>query len=348
MSTAWKPWGDDMKKCPKCKAELADNARFCPYCMTQLDEKTSVNKRTNKKMTPIVLTVGAVVLALAVVLLIILLSGKPDSDFDRDSVSVGQSSIKDNTSQSSHGNPQSGASQSFDGASSEQSDQQNSSENTSTEDGFTSETNSTVSGGTSTSASSNNAQNSSKQSSVTSAVSSTVSSSVSSKQQSSVNSSSTNSSASDTVELNYTYRDAVLGDDINGYADISNCVVIIGVKQPKADGVYEIPNTIGGKRVLTIATEAFQAENIKLTVKELILPENVRNLANSCLFYCVNLTDIYIKGEGVHIGSGCFPPTQRRNFTITLHCSATCHDRNFTKMSLIANYNDLVFDEWNG
>lgn len=357
MITVWKPWGDGMKNCPKCKAELLDNARFCPYCMTQLDEKTSVNKHANKKATPIVLTVGAVLLVFAIILLVILLSGRPDpdrdqgSDFDRDSVSVGQSSIKDDGSRSSHGNPQSGTSQSFDGASSEQNNQQNSYQNTSSENQLTSEIDGTGSADTSTSAnfgSANSSQSSSEQSSVVSS-SPVVSSSASSKQQSSSSqSSATSSTKPETTELNYTYRNAVAGDDCNGYADVSNCVVITGVKNPRSDGVYEIPNTIEGKKVLTVATEAFKADNIKLTVKKVIFPENVRNLGLSCLFYCNNLTDVYFKGEAVHIGDGCWPPKQRRTSTITLHSSATAHNRNFTKLSMIAYYNDLEFEEWNG
>ena len=31
-----------MKECPKCKAALEDNARFCLYCMTSLEEKEQI------------------------------------------------------------------------------------------------------------------------------------------------------------------------------------------------------------------------------------------------------------------------------------------------------------------
>ena len=38
-----------MKKCPFCNAEIDDNARFCLYCMTSLEEKQSIQNTTNHK-----------------------------------------------------------------------------------------------------------------------------------------------------------------------------------------------------------------------------------------------------------------------------------------------------------
>lgn len=31
-----------MKKCPKCGAQIEDNARFCVYCMTDFSQKTII------------------------------------------------------------------------------------------------------------------------------------------------------------------------------------------------------------------------------------------------------------------------------------------------------------------
>ena len=52
-----------MKICPKCKAELDDNARFCLSCMTSLDEKTQIPQPARKRrLWPFVLAFASLVL----------------------------------------------------------------------------------------------------------------------------------------------------------------------------------------------------------------------------------------------------------------------------------------------
>lgn len=52
-------------KCPKCNAELQENARFCPHCMTMLDEKQNIEKPkakpSNKKRTAKIISVTLVI-----------------------------------------------------------------------------------------------------------------------------------------------------------------------------------------------------------------------------------------------------------------------------------------------
>ena len=57
-----------MKKCPFCKAEIEENARFCLYCMKSFDEKTVINPPKKRRwiwiLPAVVLVVGIVLLSL--------------------------------------------------------------------------------------------------------------------------------------------------------------------------------------------------------------------------------------------------------------------------------------------
>ena len=55
-----------MKNCPSCGAQLSDEARFCPYCMTSLNEKKSVAPAPKKRFPFLLFSAGALVLTGAV------------------------------------------------------------------------------------------------------------------------------------------------------------------------------------------------------------------------------------------------------------------------------------------
>ena len=60
-----------MKKCPKCKADIQEEARFCLYCMTSFEEKQTIEtpKENNKRWLIIIAAVLALVLIVACIFL---------------------------------------------------------------------------------------------------------------------------------------------------------------------------------------------------------------------------------------------------------------------------------------
>ncbi len=72
-----------MKKCPKCHAEIEENARFCLYCMTSFEEKKTVEtkEKNNKRWLYILAAVLAVAVAVGLVLLL-LKAGKSAHEAD--------------------------------------------------------------------------------------------------------------------------------------------------------------------------------------------------------------------------------------------------------------------------
>ena len=70
-----------MKKCPFCKAEIEDNARFCLYCMKSLTEKEDIPPAKGKLPRWLLIVIGAILLS--VVALIILLPKDQDTPQDK-------------------------------------------------------------------------------------------------------------------------------------------------------------------------------------------------------------------------------------------------------------------------
>lgn len=67
-----------MKKCPNCRAELDDNARFCLSCMTSLDEKEQIPPPVQKaRRWPLVL-LSSLLLGAVLVLILFLLIPSPE------------------------------------------------------------------------------------------------------------------------------------------------------------------------------------------------------------------------------------------------------------------------------
>ena len=144
----------------------------------------------------------------------------------------------------------------------------------------------------------------------------------------------------------YTYRDATR-DDV--YLELTialpdDVLVITGVLTPSSDGVYRVPNTIDGKRVVAIAPEAFSGEDVRVV----ILPDNVSTVNNGAFSACPNLTDIYFI-DSVFTYSEAFAPVESRTGTLTIHCPQDCDNRNFRYYRNIASdWFGAEYREWNG
>lgn len=340
-----------MKKCPKCKAEIQEEARFCLYCMTSFEEKQTIEtpKENNKRWLIII----AVVLVLILIVVGILLFAQKDSSNNEGNDTSTNSSISsdldtsDNITSSEQKNSDSQGNETSTPISSNQTQTPSKNEDSTTN-------NSSKKTTTNNSTTSNDSQNSNTNNTTNNSSNSTSTNSTSSSNKTDNDSSNTGSSTSTTTTpsptttVAYIYRDAKYGDDFSVSANLENAVVITGVKNASADGKYIIPETLDGKKVVAIMALAFCDDSISSTVKTVIVPSSVKTIWNNAFSNCYNLTDIYFKGNSIYTESNAFPEVSKRNGTLTIHCSANCSDRNYRYYKNSASYYAAKYEEWNG
>ncbi len=160
--------------------------------------------------------------------------------------------------------------------------------------------------------------------------------------------SSSTTTAPSTTPVTYLYRDARYGDDFSVHAALDNAVVITGVSTPSADGTYVIPATLGGKTVVAIMGNAFSAENVRNTVKQVVVPAGVKTIWNYAFAKCGQMTDIYFCGNAIYTEAHAFADVADRVGTLTIHCSASCSDRNYRYYKNSASAYGALYEEWTG
>lgn len=136
----------------------------------------------------------------------------------------------------------------------------------------------------------------------------------------------------------YAYRLARTGDDYNAqYANSGSDIVITGISQQSSDGIYDIPAYIDGKKVIAIVANAFSGSNAQVVY----VPATAKSIWNHAFAGC-GLTDIYFRGNSIYAEGRAFPTG------ITIHCSASCSNRNFRYYKDCAVGYGATWEEWNG
>ena len=290
-----------MKKCPFCKADIEDNARFCLYCMKPLNEKEIIPPPQKKPQRwPLVL---AAVLLTALVAVVVLM---PRGNRNLPTASTGEAS-------SSTGQTTEQVVETTDNST------QNTAENITP----------TTKPATPTTPTTTPTTPTTEQPATTLPTETT---------EETAEPEETTAPEQPKAEAVYTYRTARAGDDFSAqYQNAGNDIVITGISKQSANGVYDIPAYIDGKKVIAIVANAFSGSN----AKTVYVPTTVKNIWNHAFAGC-GLTDIYFRGNSLYAEGSAFPTG------ITIHCSASCSDRNFRYYKNSAVNYGATWAEWNG
>lgn len=359
-----------MKKCPKCHADIEENAKFCLYCMTSFEEKETIEfSKDNKRW---ILYLVSALLALAIIIsgIIIFTKKANNSNFldsssnemsgdlpDFSNSGVADDYLNGNTSGNDTENDYGYNKQGDDKAEESQVFGQSSSNAS----GRVSSVNKTSGGSSSGDKKNSNdgkVNNTTTQNQTGS--SDETSNSISNNEgTSSKGSTSTikNSSANSTVSNNPTtvtpVFEYITGTNENVYPagqgmlyPLENIIVITKVGYTEPSGNYVIPETIDGKKVGAIMPSAFS--NVGNNLKSVTLPDTVRTIWNDAFKGCYNLKDLYIKSNVICIETNAFPEKSKRNSSLTIHCKRDCMNFDYYYYRNIAENYDADYQEWNG
>ncbi|MBQ8740240.1 MAG: hypothetical protein IJY79_01665 [Clostridia bacterium] len=332
-----------MKKCPFCHADIEDNARFCLYCMSSLQEKQKIENRQKDNKRWLYILAAILLFALVFVITIFALSKNEANNTSSEAVMQSGIISADNSSDTDGALSNDDASDNTVTDNSSQDKTEDNSSNTTTNPDDSSDTTTTT----------NNSQSSTISSSSSSTTASTVSPSPPQSSDGNNTQTEEQQGSTDTPtqnEVTYIYRTAKYGDDYSvAYRGSEDDIVITGVATVSESGVYVIPEQIDGKRVVAIMPLAFCGDGISDTVKKIVVPSSIKTIWDRAFVICYNLTDIYFCGSSLYTYPSAFADTSKRTGTLTIHCALDCNNRDLRYYKNIANsFYGAQYKEWNG
>lgn len=330
-----------MKKCPFCHADIEDNARFCVFCMSSLQEKEKIENQPKNNQRWLYILSTFLLLVLIFIITIFALSKNEVNNSSEASIQSEITSKKLFSNQSDILSSETISNNTHTDNSSQDSALNNSSNTT------TNYYNSTI-----VTQSANDSQSNTNSNSSNSTATSQLQPVQNDNNDTQTSEEDINQETITNTEAKYLYRDAVATDcytEGNIPAQpIENVIVITGVACAANDGIYTIPEEIDGKRVGAIMPYAFSDTAISGTVKKVIVPTSVKTIWQNAFSSCYNLTDIYLYGKTIDIYETAFADVSNRTETLTIHCSRDCKTFNFYYYRNIAKNYDANYQEWNG
>lgn len=305
-----------MKKCPFCKADIEDNARFCLYCMRPLNEKEVISLSRKRNWLWLPVAVGAVLIVLLAVLLLL---PKGQADLPAQTSGTEEASTPPADSQ-----PEASTEPSqTEGDTQPQASGITVSGQPQTQDGAVVEPPKTPKPTTAPATQPEEKPQATAPETTTPPATEPEET--------------TQPEEVQTPSM-YVYRAARAGDDFSaGYSNAGGDVVITGIARQSANGTYDIPSYIDGKRVIAITANAFSGSN----ARAVFVPSTVKTIWNYAFSGC-GLTDIYFRGNAIYVESKAF------SGSVTIHCKASCSDRNFRYYKDCAASYGATWAEWNG